>query len=100
MGPDQHHGGRSEPAAAPDHRHAVRALWGVPAAADPGHRYLVKNGWLPNPALWSINSIGEIEHDQDQLLVAVLSDGNSTEDAGISAVQAVVQKAADAMTGG
>ena len=74
--------------------------WGVPAAADPGRRYLVKNGWLPNPVLWSINSIGEIEHDQDELLVAVLSDGNSTEDAGISAVQAVVQKAADAMTGG
>lgn len=74
--------------------------WGVPAAADPGRRYLVKNGWLPNPVLWSINSIGEIEHDRDELLVAVLSDGNSTEDAGISAVQAVVQKAADAMTGG
>jgi beta-lactamase class A len=74
--------------------------WGVPTAADPGSRYLVKNGWLPNPALWSINSIGEISHDQDQLLVAVLSAGNPTEDSGISAVQAVVQKAADAMTGG
>ena len=34
--------------------------WGVPAAADPGSRYLVKNGWLPNPARWSINSVGEI----------------------------------------
>jgi beta-lactamase class A len=74
--------------------------WGVPAAADPGRRYLVKNGWLPNPTLWSINSIGEIEHDQDQLLVAVLSDGNPTEDSGISAVQAVVQKAADAIADG
>jgi beta-lactamase class A len=74
--------------------------WGVPAAADPGSRYLVKNGWLPNPALWSINSIGEIEHDQDRMLVAVLSAGNSTEDSGISAVQAVVQRAADAMADG
>ena len=35
--------------------------WGVPAAADSGTAYLVKNGWLPNPALWSINSIGEID---------------------------------------
>jgi hypothetical protein len=74
--------------------------WGVPAAADPGSWYLVKNGWLPNPTLWSINSIGEIEHDQDRMLVAVLSDDNSTEDSGISAVQAVVQKAADAMADG
>lgn len=37
--------------------------WGVPAAADPGSGYMVKNGWLPNPALWEINSIGEITHD-------------------------------------
>ena len=74
--------------------------WGVPAAADPGSRYLVKNGWLPNPTLWSINSIGELEHDQDRMLVAVLSAGNSTEDSGISTVQAVVQKAAGAMANG
>jgi beta-lactamase class A len=74
--------------------------WGVPAAADPGSRYLVKNGWLPNPALWSINSIGEIEHDHHRMLIAVLSAGNSTEDSGISAVQAVVRQAADAMADG
>ena len=71
--------------------------WGVPAAADSGTGVLVKNGWLPNPDLWVINSIGEIEHDGHRLLIAVLSDDNTTEDAGIATVQAVAQKAAGAM---
>jgi hypothetical protein len=71
--------------------------WGVPAAADSGTGFLVKNGWLPNPDLWVINSIGEIECNGHHLLIAVLSDGNATEDAGIATVQAVAQKAADAM---
>src|ERR1700689_3716932 len=31
--------------------------WGVTAAADPGTPFMVKNGWLPNPYLWEINSI-------------------------------------------
>jgi beta-lactamase class A len=74
--------------------------WGVPAAAGPGRGYLVKDGWLPNPSLWSINSIGEIVHDRHQLLVAVLSDGNPSEASGIAAVQAVAQAAANAMTAG
>jgi beta-lactamase class A len=74
--------------------------WGVPAAADTGSQYLVKNGWLPNPTLWSINSIGEIEHDQQTMLVAVLSDGNSSEDSGIDGVQAVAQQAAAAVADG
>jgi hypothetical protein len=74
--------------------------WGVPTAADPGTRYLVKNGWLPNPTLWSINSIGEVDHAGDQLLVTVLSDGNSSEASGISAIQAVAQKAVSAVADG
>ncbi len=72
--------------------------WGVPAAADPGTAFMVKNGWLPNPALWEINSIGEIVHDGQQLLIAVLSADNATEQAGISLVQTVATAAAGAMT--
>jgi beta-lactamase class A len=71
--------------------------WGIPAAADSGTQVLVKNGWLPNPTLWVINSIGEIERGQHHLLIAVLSDGNPTEAAGIATVEAIAQKAADAM---
>lgn len=73
--------------------------WGVPAAADRGTRFMVKNGWLPNPSLWEINSIGEVTHDGQRMLVAVLSDDNQTEDGGISLVEEIAQKAADAMAG-
>jgi beta-lactamase class A len=74
--------------------------WGVSSAADSGSQYLIKNGWLPNPTLWAINSIGEIDHDRQRMLVAVLSDDNSSEDSGISAVQAVAQQAAGAVADG
>ena len=65
--------------------------WGVPAAADGGTQFMVKNGWLPSgtTGLWEINSIGEVVHDRQRMLVAVLSEGNATEDSGISFVQTV-----------
>jgi beta-lactamase class A len=72
--------------------------WGVTAAADPGTRFMVKNGWLPNPSLWEINSIGEITRDGQRMLIAVLSDDNATEDSGISLVEDVARSAASAMT--
>ena len=74
--------------------------WGVPAAAGSGPSYLVKNGWLPNPTLWSINSIGEIEHGGHRMLVTVLSDDNSSEASGISTIQAVARQAVSAVAGG
>ena len=74
--------------------------WGVPAAAGPGPAYLVKNGWLPTPTLWSINSIGEIEDRGHRMLVTVLSDDNSSEASGISTIQAVAQRAVSAAAGG
>lgn len=71
--------------------------WGVPAAADSGTDYYVKNGWLPNPTLWEINSIGEVVHDGQHMLIAVLSDDNESEDSGIDLVQEIAADAADAM---
>jgi beta-lactamase class A len=72
--------------------------WGVPAAADPGTPFLVKDGWLPNPTLWEINSIGAVVHDGQQLLIAVLSADNASEQAGISLVESVATEAAGAVT--
>jgi len=71
--------------------------WGVPAAADQGTPFAVKNGWLPNPTLWVINSIGEITHDGQRMLIAVLSRDNETEAGGISLVADVAVRAADAL---
>jgi Beta-lactamase enzyme family len=72
--------------------------WGVTAAADPGTQFMVKNGWLPNPDLWEINSIGEVTHDGQRMLIAVLSDDNASEDSGISLVEDVARTAAAAIT--
>ncbi len=73
--------------------------WGVPAAADDGTQFMVKNGWLPSgtSGLWEINSIGEVVHDRQRMLIAVLSEGNATEDSGISVVQTVAETAASAV---
>ncbi|MFD6490440.1 serine hydrolase [Streptomyces sp. NPDC060188] len=68
--------------------------WGVSAAAD-GTRWALKNGWLPRTAtgLWDINSIGRVTVDGHDYLVAVLSDGNSTQAEGISLVEAASKAA-------
>ncbi|MBC3841658.1 serine hydrolase [Streptacidiphilus sp. 4-A2] len=75
--------------------------WGVSAAAS-GDNYAVKNGWLPRSAtgLWVINSIGEVERNGHELLIAVVSDGNTTESGGISLVQSVAQAAAASLSAG
>ena len=72
--------------------------WGVSAAAS-GDDYAVKNGWLPRSAtgLWVINSIGEVQRDGHELLIAVVSDGNTSESGGISLVQSVAQAAAGSL---
>jgi hypothetical protein len=73
--------------------------WGVSAAATPGTSFAVKNGWLPDPELWVINSIGVVDHAGQQLLIAVLSDDQPSEEAGIAQVDAVARAAAVAVTG-
>jgi hypothetical protein len=77
--------------------------WGVSAAADASGDeatdYALKNGWLPRSAtnLWEINSIGEVEHDGREYLVAVLSANNETMDGGIDVIQNVAKAAVDAV---
>jgi hypothetical protein len=74
--------------------------WGVTAAAGRRTQPAVKNGWLPDGplGLWVINSIGVITHHGQRLLVAVLSSGQPSEQAGISQVQAAAAAAAAAIT--
>jgi hypothetical protein len=72
--------------------------WGVPVTADAGTDFAVKNGWLPAPKLWAINSIGSVTHNGHHLLIAVLSHYNYSMGGGISVVQGIANKAADAVT--
>ena len=73
--------------------------WGVAAAADPGTRPAVKDGWLPvgPQGTWIINSIGVIRHAGQPLLIAVLSCGQPSESSGIRQVQAAALAATAAI---
>ncbi|MER6290083.1 serine hydrolase [Streptomyces sviceus] len=73
--------------------------WGVSAAAD-GSGWALKNGWLPRSAtgLWDVNSIGRVSVDGRAYLVAVLSNGNSTQAKGISLVEAAAKAAVSVFT--
>jgi hypothetical protein len=72
--------------------------WGVPVAADDGTTPAVKNGWLPDPKVWVVNSIGSVTHDGHHLLMAVLSHYNYSFGGGISVVEGIAKKAAGAVT--
>ena len=74
--------------------------WGVTAAASRGTQPAVKNGWMPDgvEGLWDINSIGVVSHRGQRLLVAVLSSGQPSQQAGIDQVQAAAKAAASAIT--
>ncbi|MYX99173.1 hypothetical protein GT045_31325 [Streptomyces sp. SID486] len=75
---------------------AVRAdqRWGVSAATADGSPAL-KNGWLPRSAtgLWDVNSIGRVTGDGTEYLVAVLSDGTTSQASGIALVEAAARAA-------
>ena len=76
---------------------AVGQDWGVSAAASGvgASEFALKNGWLPRSAtgLWDINSVGRVGVDGRKFLVAVLSDGNSSKEKGVSVVEAVAKAA-------
>jgi hypothetical protein len=72
--------------------------WGISAAAD-GH-YALKNGWLPRPdGTWTVNSIGGALDHGHLLLIAVLSDHDWSETAGITLTENLAKAAAMAIVG-
>jgi hypothetical protein len=66
--------------------------WGVLAGASAHTAAAVSDGRLVGPA-WVVGSIGVIQHNGNELLVAVLSDRNPSEVPALTAVQAAVLKA-------
>jgi hypothetical protein len=81
---------------------AAGQAWGVTAAATPGTRSAVKNGWLPDGSYtrWVINSIGVIHADGQEILVAVLSKDQPSESAGIGLAEAAARAVVSAITHG
>jgi hypothetical protein len=62
--------------------------WGVSSGVVAGATVALKDGWLPlDSGPWQINSIGYINGDGRDYLVAVLTDGNATEAQGIDTIE-------------
>nr|WP_260848957.1 class A beta-lactamase-related serine hydrolase [Streptomyces sp. SLBN-118] len=70
--------------------------WGVSAA---GSDWALKNGWMPRTTtgLWAVNSIGRVRVDGRACLVAVLSGGHATKEAGIALVEAAARRAVSSL---
>ncbi|WP_193511571.1 hypothetical protein [Streptomyces griseoloalbus] len=89
---------RRETAVGRDARAYVRGLmeqvvpeqaWGVPAVADAGTAWAVKNGWLPRDATgpWVVHGVGRVTAGGRACLMAVLPDGNATKALGVTLVE-------------
>jgi Beta-lactamase enzyme family len=64
--------------------------WGVSSGVPQGVTVALKNGWLPLTATnWRINSVGWIDGQGRDYLLAVLTDGNPTESYGIDTIQGI-----------
>ncbi|MFD7294464.1 serine hydrolase [Streptomyces sp. NPDC059897] len=74
-------------------------VWGVSAAGDGAE---LKNGWLPRgtTGLWVVNSIGRVRVEGRRYLLAVVSHGSATKDAGIALVEGVARAAVPVVSGG
>ena len=67
--------------------------WGTPYGAPDDVTVHVKNGWLADP-LWHVNSLGVFtgkDGTDKNYLIAVLTDGNPTEQDGIDTIQNVAK---------
>ena len=65
--------------------------WGVSAGVPPDVTVHLKNGWLPDPDLWDVNSIGDFtRHDLDYSIV-ILTSGNPNMAYGVATVERVAR---------
>jgi Beta-lactamase enzyme family len=64
--------------------------WGVSGGVTPGTTIALKNGWLPldvaNNSNWQVDSIGWINGHGRNYVLAVLTNGNASEQAGIDTI--------------
>ena len=65
--------------------------WGVTAGAPADMTAHVKNGWLPDPVLWVINSIGIFTSQHRNYRIVVLTRDNPTMAYGVDTIQGVAE---------
>jgi hypothetical protein len=62
--------------------------WGVSGGVPAGVTVAIKDGWLPlDSGGWQINSMGYVDGDGRDYLIAVLTNGNATEGQGIATIE-------------
>ncbi|GAA4775803.1 serine hydrolase [Actinomycetospora chlora] len=82
-------------------RVAADQRWGVSAAADPGTTTALKNGWVPVDTAggrWIVGSVGAVTAGGHPVLLAVLSEHQPSQEAGIRLVESMARLAAGAVT--
>jgi beta-lactamase class A len=65
--------------------------WGVSAGAPADMTVHLKNGWLPDPDLWDINSIGDFTHHDHDYSIAILTRNDPDMTYGVDTVQTVAR---------
>jgi hypothetical protein len=71
--------------------------WGVPAVADDGSVYAVKNGWLAiddDGGRWAVNSDGVVSVDGERMLISVMTQHDQSMQDGVALVQHFARAAA------
>ncbi|MEU7898460.1 serine hydrolase [Nonomuraea sp. NPDC049152] len=68
--------------------------WGISAAAGPGDKVALKNGWTPRPFIhntWAVTSYGRVHGPGRDLLLAVQTDQQPSHGTGIVAIEGVAR---------
>jgi beta-lactamase class A len=66
--------------------------WGVPAGAPADMTVHVKNGWLPDPDVWDINSIGDFTRRDLHYSIAILTSDDPDMAYGVDTVEAIARR--------
>jgi beta-lactamase class A len=70
---------------------AADQRWGVPAGAPPDVTVHLKNGWLPDPDLWDVNSIGDFTHHDLDYSIVILTSNNPEMASGVATVETLAR---------
>ncbi len=62
-------------------------MWGVSGGVAPGTTVALKDGWLPEPDGWYVNSVGVVTGTGHHYALAVLSAGDATQDYGEDTIE-------------
>jgi hypothetical protein len=63
--------------------------WGASGGVPTGVTVDLKDGWLPHGAGWVVDTVGHVSGEGHDYVVAIMSAGNATEQAGIGRLEAV-----------